>query len=89
MAKEDLRATLEKLRSEVQGLQFRHTRDRERMEARIAALERQLAESSDDAAEREELIDQLPSAIKQLEAEHPTLTAILARVITALSSMGI
>ena len=87
MGKEDLQATLEKLRSEVKGLSFRQARDRERMEALIAALERQLSRSGE--GEREELIDQLPSAIKQLEAEHPTLTAILSRVITALSSMGI
>ena len=87
MSKDDLRATLEKLRAEVQGVSFRNGRDRERMEALIAALERQVGRTDD--GEREELLDTLPGAIKQLEVEHPTLTAILSRVITALSSMGI
>ena len=87
MSKEDLQATLERLRSEVKGLSFRQARDRERMEALISAIERQLRHSDD--GQREELLDALPGAIKQLEVEHPTLTAILSRVITALSSMGI
>jgi hypothetical protein len=88
MSKEDLRATLERLRSEVDGLAFRNPRDRERMNALISGIERQLKNSRDDD-EREELLDQIPGAIKQLEVEYPTLTAILSRVITALSSMGI
>jgi septal ring factor EnvC (AmiA/AmiB activator) len=88
MSKEDLRATLERLRSEVDGLAFRNPRDRERMNALISGIERQLKNSRDDD-EREELLDQIPDAIKQLEVEHPTVTAILSRVITALSSMGI
>jgi hypothetical protein len=88
MGKEDLRATLERLRSEVEGLSFRDPRDRERMHALIKGLERQLKNSRDND-EREELLDALPAAIKQLEVEHPTLTAVLSRVITALSSMGI
>jgi hypothetical protein len=88
MGKDDLRATLEKLRAELKGVSFRDERDRHRMQALIAALERQVRHS-DDIGEREELLDTLPGAIKQLEVEHPTLTAILSRVITALSSMGI
>lgn len=88
MKKEDLHATLERLRSEVGGLSFRNPRDRERMNALISGIERQLRHS-DDAGQRAELLDSLPATIKQLEVEHPTLTAILSRVITALSSMGI
>ena len=88
MSKEDLRATLERLRSEVGSLSFRNPRDRERMHALISAIERQL-KHSDDSGQREELLDALPTTIKQLEVEHPTLTAILSRIISALSSMGI
>ncbi len=88
MSKDDLRATLERLRSEVETLSFRNERDRDRMHALISGIERQL-KNSEDSGEREELLDALPGAIKQLEVEHPTLTAILSRVITALSSMGI
>jgi hypothetical protein len=87
MSKEELRATLERLRAEVNGLSFRDARDRERMHALISGIERQLKNSHDH--EREELLDQIPGVIKQLEVEHPTVTAILSRVITALSSMGI
>lgn len=87
MSKEDLRATLERLRTEVDGLSFRNPRDRERMHALVAGIERQLKNSHDE--ERGELLDQIPGVIKQLEVEHPTVTAILSRVISALSSMGI
>ena len=84
MNKDELRATLEKLRAETEGLSFRDARDRERMQAMLAAMER-LLRRTDDAGEREEVLETL----KQIEARHPTLTAILSRLITALSSMGI
>ncbi len=84
MTKGELRTTLEKLKAEAQGLSFRDARDRERLQALIGALER-LLRRSDDAGEREEVLE----TIKQLEVQHPTLTAILSRLITALSSMGI
>ncbi|HZP12333.1 MAG TPA: DUF4404 family protein [Nevskiaceae bacterium] len=84
MTKDELRLTLEKLRAETQGLSFRDARDRERMQALLAAMER-LLRRTDDAGEREEVLE----SIKQLEVQHPTLTAILSRLITALSSMGI
>jgi hypothetical protein len=84
MTKDELQATLDKLKAESEGLSFRNERDRERMQALIAALERQLRRS-DDGSGREEVLETL----KQLEAQHPTLTAILSRLITALSSMGI
>jgi len=84
MTKDELRLTLEKLRAETQALSFRDARDRERMQALLAAMER-LLRRTDDAGEREEVLE----SIKQLEVQHPTLTAILSRLITALSSMGI
>ena len=88
MSKDDLRATLERLRTEAESLSFRNPRDRERLNALIKGIERQL-KNTDDSGGREELLDALPGAIKQLEVEHPTLTALLSRVINALSSMGI
>ena len=84
MTKDELRLTLEKLRAETQGLSFRDARDRERLQALLAALER-LLRRTDDAGERADVLE----SIKQLEVQHPTLTAIVSRLITALSSMGI
>lgn len=87
MSRHELRATLDKLRAEVAELRFRDPRDRERMQALIAGLERQLRRS--DEAGREELLDLTSQTLKQFEVEHPNLTALLSRIVSALSAMGI
>lgn len=88
MSKQDLQKTIDRLRSEVEGLTFRDPTSAERVERLIAGLERQLTNAG-DAAQRASLLEDLPAIAAQLETEHPTLTAVLSRVITTLSSMGI
>lgn len=87
MSREELRATLGHLRSEIDRAAFRDPEARDRVSSLIATLERALSAPEDEQS-RERVREQL-SVIEQLEAEHPQLTAALSRVIGALSSMGI
>jgi signal transduction histidine kinase len=88
MSQQELRQTLHQLRSEAEGLAGRDPNAAERIRQLIAGLERQL-QSSGDPRQRESLLESLPTTIEQLEVEHPNVTAILSRLITTLSSMGI
>ena len=88
MNQEELRATLDSLRSEIEGLAAKDPRSAERISQLIAGVESHL-KTSGGYQDRAALLETLPGLVEQLEVEHPTLTAILSRIITALSSMGV
>lgn len=86
MNDEQLRAALERLRTEVSGVT--DAAARARIEALIQAIEYQLAHHEDEG-HGSKLRDNLNASIGQFEAEHPRLTTALNQIVSALSSMGI
>jgi hypothetical protein len=88
MNQQEVRAALDHLRSEIQRLAATDGDASRRISKLVADIERQL-ESPDDQERRAALRDGLPGLIEQLEVEHPDLTTVLSRIITALSSMGV
>jgi hypothetical protein len=87
-SKQELSETLARLRAEVEGLGFRDPEAPARVHRLIADIERQLGDAG-DSSQRASLLESLPKTIEELEVEHPQLTAVLSRIVTALSSMGI
>jgi hypothetical protein len=88
MSDDRLHTVLEQLRAEVERLGTSDPAGRARLQALIEDLEGQLDAASDDSTQAD-LLDNLPDTLRQLEVEYPRLTAILGRVASTLSSMGI
>ena len=88
MNKNELRETLEGLRTDLATLRFRDPQSRERVQQLVSAIERQI-DNADDAESLAAVHKDLSGAIDRFEAEHPTLTATLNQIASALSSMGI
>ena len=89
MNKQELRETLEQLRTDIRSLSFRDENSRARINQLISAIERQLENASGAAPLASPNDEGLASTITQFEAEHPQLAMTLNRIVSALSSMGI
>ncbi|MGH8460044.1 MAG: DUF4404 family protein [Stenotrophobium sp.] len=89
MNKQELRETLEQLRTDVQSLAFRDENSRARINQLISAIERQLESANVVAPLSSVGLDGLSSTLTQFEIEHPQLAMTLNRIVSALSSMGI
>ena len=88
MSKQALEQALHRLRSEVEALEAGKSEVKGRMTVLIADVEHQLA-NLDDKRHRGGLLVRLRAVIGELEAEHPSITEALNRIMNTLSSMGI
>jgi hypothetical protein len=86
MNKEELRRSLDRLRGELQRADFRDAADRRQLELLVAELEHQTGTSGGGTPA---LVDKLAENVRRFEVEHPTLTASLSQLMSALSSMGV
>lgn len=86
MAQQDLREQLGQLAEEIDQLTIDEQR-KVQLQALIERVEQQL--ETDDDEEPRDLRDQLEEAVSQFEAEHPTLTGVMRRILMTLSSMGV
>lgn len=87
MSKNDLQATLHRLRTEVEASRFRDPQAREHIQKLIADIEGQLAQDGTDA-QHETLAERLKLAIEQFEVEHPTVATLMNQLLLAFSSSG-
>jgi hypothetical protein len=86
----ELRQALEELRAEVDTLAGDKIAARNHLNALINDLEDRIEHLDDlHPKHRAILLERVRAGIKQVEVEHPTLTALLNRILVALSSMGI
>ena len=88
MSDEQLRQSLEELRSELARLEAEEAQVRERLDSLISGIETQL-NNPDDAAHQQSLIQDFRRSISQFEVSHPTTTAILNEIMVTLGNMGI
>lgn len=87
MSDQDLKALIEKLRSEVETLPRDDVDARQRLEAIISDLDRKLAEPGTE--DHHGLVSNLQDSIKELEARHPDTTTLLNNIMMTLANMGI
>ena len=85
MEHDELVRTLAGIRAEIEGVEFRDPATRERLEALLAGIEQHSGEAKPVAP----LVSNFTDSVRQLEAEHPDLTAGLGQWISMLSTMGI
>lgn len=83
MSEHELNALLEQLRSEMDAVEHGAHEDKERLEGLVASLEHRLANPREDN-EDEELLRTLSDALTRYEAEHPRITGVLTRILSAL-----
>ena len=84
---QDLQASLEDLKREIDGLDSADDESRQRLQRIIANLETKL-DASDDEPE-ENFMSYLEDSLTHFETSHPRVTSIINRVATTLSNMGI
>jgi hypothetical protein len=88
MSEDQLRSDLEALRAESARLGDMPGPSRERLDARIADIERKLAQPQ-DAEHHETLVARLRDDVAHFEVEHPSVAAALDTLLTTLSNAGI
>jgi len=87
MNEQEIRETLAGLRAEISQLKL-GAEESERLERLIADAEADL-EQQRPAEARQGLLDELAVAVDQFEVRHPSFTAMLNRLASSLSAMGI
>jgi hypothetical protein len=88
MSKQDLQKTLERLRAEVSSLPEDAGPVKDRVNSLINDLEHQL-QDQDNAGHRATMRDRVATLIEEVEGEHPAITAMLDRIMAALTSLGL
>ena len=88
MSDEQLRQSLNELRSELERLKSEETQIRERLDALISGVETGL-EKPEDTAHLQSLVQDLRQSISQFEVSHPRATGILNQIMVTLGNMGI
>jgi len=88
MSDEQLRQSLNELRSELARLAAEEAQVRERLDALISGVETRL-EKPEDIAHHQSLVQDLRQSISQFEVSNPRATAILNQIMVTLGNMGI
>lgn len=85
-----LHKSLNQLRAEMHRLEFRDHTSKHKLEQLISKIERYADNEKDSAQPQQDaLLKNVSETVSFFEIEHPTLTASLSQIISALSSMGI
>ena len=87
MSKEQLYKDLDSLLEEVDSMPL-EAADRQRLHGLISDIERHI-DTAEDEEENFEVVDTVEELVARLEADHPSFTGILRRVLNALGSMGV
>ncbi|MEE8286069.1 MAG: DUF4404 family protein [Gammaproteobacteria bacterium] len=88
MSDEQLRQSLNELRSELERLKSEEAQIRERLDALISGVETGL-EKPEDTAHLQSLVQDLRQSISEFEVSHPRATGILNQIMVTLGNMGI
>ena len=88
MSDEQLRQSLNELRSELERLKVEEAQVRERLDALISGVETRL-DKPEDTAHLQFLVQDLRQSISEFEVSHPRATGILNQIMVTLGNMGI
>ncbi|MDC7227587.1 MAG: DUF4404 family protein [Spirochaetales bacterium] len=86
MDREKLEKHLKELRTEIEDLEFEAPESVERLMALADEIE---VSTADDNEIDSDLLEGIQSNVDHFEVEHPSITALLNRIATLLSDMGI
>ena len=89
MDREAIARLLQELREELEQSPSLRTSDREHLEQLVEEIQADLLRVERNGVAHPPLIDRLQDATQSFEVSHPKVTAVLGRVIDALSQMGI
>ena len=84
-----LRATISELERELRGIKSLDNESRRMLEQAVQDIRDTLQEREQPAADRQSLVERLQEAVERFESTHPSLTAVLGRLIDGLAQMGI
>jgi hypothetical protein len=84
-----LQATLDELESELHSLDSLDLHTRELLEEAAREIQAALDARDPDQFEPHSIAEQLQEAARRFESSHPTLSAIVGRMIDVLAQMGI
>jgi hypothetical protein len=84
-----LRATLEELQEELQGIETLDPQTREMLEGAKAEVENALHREETDSLESHSVVDRLQTAGEDFSESHPALARIVGNLIDVLGQMGI
>ncbi len=88
MSDEQLRKSLDELRSELERLEAEEAQVKQRLDALISGVETRL-DKPEDKDLHQSLVQDLRQSISQFEVSHPRATAILNEIMVTLGNMGI
>jgi len=87
VSKEQIVKDLSSLLDEVDSLPLDAT-ERRRLHGMISDIERHVSAEEPERA-HQEVVDTVDAMITRFEADHPSFTGVLRRVLNALGSMGV
>lgn len=88
MIREELRKSIERLRSEIDAVEKDDVGTKEHLQSLVTDLEKQVDNIAGED-HRDSLLDRLSEAIEAFETSHPHLTDALNKIVVTLGNMGI
>jgi chromosome segregation ATPase len=89
MSTEKLRVTISELEQELRRLKSLDNESRRVLDEAVREIRAALDEEDQSETDRQSLVERLQEAIGRFESTHPSLTAVLGRLIDGLAQMGI
>lgn len=90
MTEEAFLAHIKRAQAELEAVKSISAEDRDLVGKTLTDIVAHLTEGEElDESAREHIADRLQRQVTELEAEHPALASVLARVVNLLSSIGI
>jgi hypothetical protein len=89
MSIEKLRSTISELEQELRGTKTIDNESRRMLEQAVQEIRAALHEEGRPAGDRQSLIERLQDSVDRFQSTHPSLTAVLGRLIDGLAQMGI
>jgi hypothetical protein len=89
MSIDKLCATVSELEQALRGIKSLDRESRQVLEQAVQEIRAALQQETRSAADRQSLIERLRESVEQFESTHPSLTAVLGRLIDGLGQMGI
>ena len=84
-----LHATISELERELRGIKSLDNESRQMLEQAAHDIRDALQDKEQPAADRLSLVERLQEVVERFESTHPSLTAVLGRLIDGLAQMGI
>jgi phosphoglycerate-specific signal transduction histidine kinase len=89
MSIEKLRTTVSELEQVLRGIKSLDKESRQALEQAVQEIRAALQQETQSEADRQSLVERLRESVERFESTHPSLTAVLGRLIDGLAQMGI